>query len=406
MEGFVQEGAGDESMKGIVLTGDWGPMVRDGIKSIETRTWSTSWRGLLLICVAKSSPSRFAGLAIAVVELADCREMIQADEPHACCEIYPDAKAWVLRNVRPIIPFRPVGVKCWQRLFDVDVIRIDANRIVYENQGKDTNMTDQKDAGNDGQTSGQTVEIDPQERLKSILQADAEVETATKEVKRIAEELKFAKADQTTALNKRNNLCHEARKGTGLFPEMAMGAIGPETRIGRRFNIADTDARVEFKGIDQDDNVLMDWVDGEFEGESFFPAGDVSVDDWNKEWAPKVLGYSDPIDPSDGEETSETSDSEENSRSEDDGWRKVPLDQIQRYSGGKELTTSTIKKLAEHDPSITTVGELEDHRKKHGRFWAKKIDGVGPTIANAIEEVLIEFHLGWKKAQDEKDEAA
>lgn len=96
-------------MKAISLKQPWANMIRSGEKTIETRTWSTAYRGDLLICSSKIPNIPPAGYALAVVEVVDCRRMTEADEARACCEVYPGAWAWVLRNIRPITPFRVRG---------------------------------------------------------------------------------------------------------------------------------------------------------------------------------------------------------------------------------------------------------------------------------------------------------
>jgi hypothetical protein len=82
-------------------------MIASGEKTIETRTWSTPYRGELLICSSKNPewPGRPGGQALAIAELYDCRRMTKADEIQACCKIYSSAYSWFLRNIRPIKPF-------------------------------------------------------------------------------------------------------------------------------------------------------------------------------------------------------------------------------------------------------------------------------------------------------------
>jgi len=92
-------------MKAISIKQPWANMIRDGLKTIETRTRSTTHRGELLICSSKSPSIYPAGYALAIVDLMDCRPMEKADEEAARCEVYPGAWAWVLRNVRPISIF-------------------------------------------------------------------------------------------------------------------------------------------------------------------------------------------------------------------------------------------------------------------------------------------------------------
>jgi hypothetical protein len=93
-----------------------------GKKSIETRLWSTPYRGPLLICAGRSvmddawehSPLR--GMATCIRFLQDVRPMDLTDEAAACCEMYEGACAWCL-HPRRMIHLNPVWVRGYQRLF-------------------------------------------------------------------------------------------------------------------------------------------------------------------------------------------------------------------------------------------------------------------------------------------------
>lgn len=103
-------------MKAISIRQPWANMIRTGEKTIETRTWSTEFRGDLLIASSKRPNIHPAGYALAIARLVDCRPMRKEDEAAACCEIYPGAFAWVLDDLRPITPF---PVRGQLGLFDV-----------------------------------------------------------------------------------------------------------------------------------------------------------------------------------------------------------------------------------------------------------------------------------------------
>lgn len=94
-------------------------LVLNEIKTLETRTWGTNYRGDLLITCSKSSKSEYAGNAICVVSLDNCRVMTKDDEIAACIAVYPKAKAWELSNVRPLS--RMFEVKSQLSLFDVEL---------------------------------------------------------------------------------------------------------------------------------------------------------------------------------------------------------------------------------------------------------------------------------------------
>lgn len=109
-------------MKAISLKQPWANFIASGQKTIETRTWSTLYRGPLLIVSTKNPPIAPAGFALALAELVDCRPMKKTDEAAARCALYDGAFAFVLSNIRPIVPFPVRGSR---RLFDVDVAETD-----------------------------------------------------------------------------------------------------------------------------------------------------------------------------------------------------------------------------------------------------------------------------------------
>lgn len=79
----------------------WASMIARGEKSIETRTWTTGYRGPLVIC--SSTMPKGQGVtrrALCVAFLKNCRTMTLDDESAACCPIYERAKAWVLDSRR------------------------------------------------------------------------------------------------------------------------------------------------------------------------------------------------------------------------------------------------------------------------------------------------------------------
>ena len=84
-------------------------LICSGEKTIETRTWTTDYRGDLLIVSSKQPHIPLAGYALALVELYDCQPMQKEDWLQACCKTYRNAFGWHLRNIRPLktpIPIR------------------------------------------------------------------------------------------------------------------------------------------------------------------------------------------------------------------------------------------------------------------------------------------------------------
>ena len=93
-------------------------MIARGEKTIEVRSWSTKYRGKLLICAgAKPHGDDPTGVAVAVVDLVECRPFAPGDES-AACAADPGDFAWLLINARPI---EPVPVKGALGIFVVEV---------------------------------------------------------------------------------------------------------------------------------------------------------------------------------------------------------------------------------------------------------------------------------------------
>jgi len=111
------------NMKGISVKQSWAGLIIIGEKLIETRTWETSYRGELLICASQKWDPNYAedeikgelidhrphlfqqGHAVAIANLVDILPMRKGDEEAALCKKYPEARAWILENIRPIEPF-------------------------------------------------------------------------------------------------------------------------------------------------------------------------------------------------------------------------------------------------------------------------------------------------------------
>ena len=117
---------------------------------IETRTWSTPYRGLVLICASKVSykesdligiaGSRGAqsilvklhseqikepvGMAIAVGRLVDCRKMKPSDTDRTFTSFNGNLWCHVYEDVRAIEPFDWKGSQGWKKLDEETIKRI------------------------------------------------------------------------------------------------------------------------------------------------------------------------------------------------------------------------------------------------------------------------------------------
>lgn len=104
-------------MKALSIKEPWASLILEGKKTIETRIWRTNYRGSILLCASKEPKSKISGKAFAIADLVHCHNMKKEDEEFACCEIYPNAVSWFLKNIRKIEPFE---IKGKLGLFEVD----------------------------------------------------------------------------------------------------------------------------------------------------------------------------------------------------------------------------------------------------------------------------------------------
>jgi len=111
-------------MKALSLTQPYANFIWRGLKTIETRTWKTNFRGTLLICSTKAKVLNTKGcvieprgMALCVVDVIDCRRMERKDEEQACILWRDDLWMWPLVKIRRIKPF---PVKGQQRIFNID----------------------------------------------------------------------------------------------------------------------------------------------------------------------------------------------------------------------------------------------------------------------------------------------
>lgn len=115
-------------MKALSVREPWLTLIVRGEKSIETRTWKTSYRGDLLLVGSKKPTGVYAGRAACVVNLVDCRPMVAEDEEFARCPVYEGAYSWVIDDIRPLIPF---DVRGHLRLYNVPDKRI-AEHLIFQ----------------------------------------------------------------------------------------------------------------------------------------------------------------------------------------------------------------------------------------------------------------------------------
>ena len=106
-------------MKALSIKQPWASLIATGRKTLEIRSWSTRYRGQLVV-VASAQPSREhlghfklaeapRGVTIALVDLVEVREATAEDSEAACWTIPAGVFAWRLVNVRRLEPLAVRG---------------------------------------------------------------------------------------------------------------------------------------------------------------------------------------------------------------------------------------------------------------------------------------------------------
>jgi hypothetical protein len=94
-------------MKALSIRSPYAGQILSDEKKVEYRTWTTNYRGDLLVCCSQSPKSGYSGKAVCIVELYKIDEDPKYDEYR-----------WHLRNVRPVKPF---AVKGRLGIFEVEL---------------------------------------------------------------------------------------------------------------------------------------------------------------------------------------------------------------------------------------------------------------------------------------------
>lgn len=130
-------------MKAIGLHQPWAWLIRSGQKTIETRFWSTDYRGPVLICSTKVFDHNWpvmlqsdvtplsddvvqdVGTMQCIVDIVDCRVALNEDEEGACCPLEAiNPKTGKLERKHAILlsnphPVKRNPVKCGRKWFEV-----------------------------------------------------------------------------------------------------------------------------------------------------------------------------------------------------------------------------------------------------------------------------------------------
>jgi hypothetical protein len=146
---------GQEGMKALSWRQPYAWLMLPPYNKIETRTWGTTYRGPVLICVSKKAftdkevmdiagEKQFSricdlfghnkplnlGMAIAVGRLVDCRRMTPTDEDACFVEYLPTRWCHVYEDVRPIAPIPFTGRLSWTPLEEEFILKV-KKRVLF-----------------------------------------------------------------------------------------------------------------------------------------------------------------------------------------------------------------------------------------------------------------------------------
>lgn len=128
-------------MKALTIHPLYACAIAFGVKTIEVRTWSTDYRGdILITSSAKKLHDTIPGHALCIAELYDVRPIKKSDAENAMLkqsQIPKGGFAWCLRNVRLI---KPVPVKGKLSLWNCDI-----NPEIILTMEQFDNLTDEED---------------------------------------------------------------------------------------------------------------------------------------------------------------------------------------------------------------------------------------------------------------------
>lgn len=123
-----------QKMKSLSIRAPYAMLIADGTKTIEWRSWSTNYRGKLLICSSAHNPASWGnalitGHAICTVDLINCVPFSKSHLLNAYLDKMPEPAgyAWILGNLQII---KPIKIKGKLKLFNVDdklITPIDVN---------------------------------------------------------------------------------------------------------------------------------------------------------------------------------------------------------------------------------------------------------------------------------------
>ena len=142
----------DVEVRALSIKQPYASLILPPTCKIETRSWSTPYRGWVLICagqsivvpwmqvqisgehqarrisemiaIDKDSLHKDAGRAIGIGQLVDCRLMTKEDEDACFCQFKPGYWCHIFRDVMPISPFNYKGQLGYTEISEYDKRKI------------------------------------------------------------------------------------------------------------------------------------------------------------------------------------------------------------------------------------------------------------------------------------------
>lgn len=127
------------SMKALSIHPVYAMSIVAGQKTVECRTWTTNYRGDILICsTAKKEKGSIPGHALGVVTLDDIVPFQRKHLKGAMMDYYePGEYAWILTNPRPIKPFPVKGkLSLWTCEHEIEFLPVPKNEKEDEEFGR------------------------------------------------------------------------------------------------------------------------------------------------------------------------------------------------------------------------------------------------------------------------------
>lgn len=129
------------SMKALSIYAPFATAIAANLKTIETRSWSTDYRGEILICSTVKDKNYkpikdyfIFGKALAIAAIKDCTKFKKTDYEKAMVDPsvdMTDMYSWHLTDIKPI---KPIDIKGQQRIYNTKIDRQDLEILTVQSE--------------------------------------------------------------------------------------------------------------------------------------------------------------------------------------------------------------------------------------------------------------------------------